>query len=278
MFSDDVNNTNNNGHDTSIDFTDIRVENGATTDEQEKTLIHNVMNVAKLSAEDVMLPRADIVAIDVQSDMSGILSQLAERPLTRIPVYEDNLDNIIGCIHMKDLVVAMARKQTGSIKPLLREVIIVSPSMHVLDLLLEMRETQRHLAMVVDEFGGIDGLITISDLIGAIVGEIKDEHDSGEEPRFIERADGTILADARVDIDDLEERFGSFLTDDEREDIDTLGGLCMTIAGHMPVRGELLSHESGLEMEIIEADPRRIKLIRIHATPNVGVATDSSNL
>jgi CBS domain containing-hemolysin-like protein len=139
--------------------------------------------------------------------------------------------------------------------------------MPVLDLLLQMRQTRQHMALVIDEFGGIDGLVTIEDLVEEIVGEIEDEHDDETEPGMIERPDGTLLVDARVPIAAFEERVGSLLEEDERADIDTVGGLVMSVAGRVPGRGELLVHPSGLEFEVVDADPRRVKRVRVRNVP-----------
>ncbi|MEM6781273.1 MAG: transporter associated domain-containing protein, partial [Pseudomonadota bacterium] len=141
------------------------------------------------------------------------------------------------------------------------------PSMPVLDLMLQMRQSKKHMAMVIDEYGGIDGLVTIGDVLEAIVGEIDDEFDLDEHPEMIERNDGSVLADARVDIDEFEERYGELLTEEERNDIDTLGGLVFSVAGRIPARGEVLKHDSGIVFEILDADPRRINRLRIKNIP-----------
>lgn len=259
------------------DRLDTYIEDGQETDmdkNHERRLIANVLSVSALTAEDVMIPRADILAIDIESTSEELLSLLTERTFSRIPVYRETLDDIVGCVNSKDILVCLARGERPVIKDIIRDVMIVSPSLDALDLLLEMRESRKHMALVVDEFGGIDGLITIGDMIEAIVGEIEDEHIDDQEPQLIQRADGTILADARVDIDKFEEEFGSFLTEEEHEDIDTLGGLVMAIAGRMPTRGELLVHSSGLEVEVLDADGRRVKRLRIHKLPDPERDTD----
>lgn len=230
----------------------------------ERRLIANVLSVSNLTAEDVMIPRADIVAIDISASSEELLTLLTEKTFSRVPVYNESLDDIVGCVNSKDILVCLARGERPVIKDLIRDVMIVSPSLDALDLFLEMRESRKHMALVVDEFGGIDGLITIGDMIEAIVGEIDDEHDTDEEPQLRQRADGTIIADARVDIARFEEEFGAFLSDEDDNDIDTLGGLVMSLAGRMPTRGELLKHQSGLEIEILDADARRVKRLRIH--------------
>jgi len=142
-------------------------------------------------------------------------------------------------------------------------VLFVAPSMKVLELLLEMRVKRAHMALVVDEYGGVDGLVTIEDLVEEIVGEIEDEHDQNDEPQLVPAADDSFIADARVTVETLEETVGTLLDDDEREDIDTLGGMVFALAGRVPIRGELIRHPSGVEFEVLEADPRRIRRLRV---------------
>ncbi len=241
--------------------------------DHQRRLIANVLSVSNLTAEDVMIPRADIIAIDIDSTSEELLALLTEKTFSRLPVFKETLDDVVGCIHSKDVLVCLARGERPVIRDLIRNVMIVSPSLDALDLLLEMRESTKHMALVVDEFGGIDGLITIGDMIEAIVGEMEDEHIDEDEPQLIERADGTILADARVDIARFEQVYGQFLDPEEDEDIDTLGGLAMALAGRMPTRGELLKHQSGLEIEVLDADGRRVKRLRIHKLPNQDTVT-----
>lgn len=236
-------------------------------DTNERTLISNILALRDMRAVDVMIPRADIIAIDSSVSTQELFSLLAEKQYSRFPVYRESLDDVIGTIHIKDILACLARSQTVNIESLIRDIPIISPSMHVLDLLLEMKQTRRHMALVVDEYGGIDGLVTIGDIIEAIVGEIEDEHEINDEPQMAMSADGSILADGRVDIETFEGSFGKFLSDEDREDIDTLGGLVFSIAGRVPSRGEVLSHESGLVFEILDADPRRVSRLRIRNIP-----------
>lgn len=233
----------------------------------ERTLISNILKLRDTRAVDVMIPRADITAIDITTSPDELLALLSEKQYSRFPIYRDSLDDIVGTIHIKDILATLARKMPLDIEQLIRDVPIVSPAMHVLDLLLEMKETRRQMALVVDEFGGIDGLVTVGDIIGSIVGDIEDEHEIDDQPQLTQTADGTILADGRVDVDEFESRFGSFLSDDERQDIDTLGGLVFAIAGRVPARGEVVSHDSGLVFEVLDADPRRVHRLRIKNIP-----------
>jgi len=233
----------------------------------ERTLIANILEIRDQPVADLMIPRADIVAVEASTDRESLLRLLATRPHSRVPVYRETLDDVIGLIHIKDVLAAVADNRDFSMPEMVRPVSIVAPSMRVLDLLLDMRKTRQHMALVVDEFGGIDGLITIEDLIEGIVGEITDEHDRAVPAEMVERPDGSLLADARVPIEDFEARVGQVLEQEERDEVDTLGGLVFSLAGRVPSRGELLTHPSGLEFEIVDADPRRIKRVRVRNPP-----------
>ncbi|MDD9901077.1 MAG: hemolysin family protein [Alphaproteobacteria bacterium] len=234
----------------------------------ERTLIANVLELRDLPVLDVMVPRADIVSVDINITRESLYQVIAERPHSRMPVYKDDLDNIVGVLHMKDVVANITAQNNFEIKDILRDSLVVSPAMRVLDLLLQMRQSKVHIAFVVDEFGGIDGLITINDLIEAIVGEIDDEFDFEITPQLIERPDGSAVADARYAVEDFEKTYGPvFAEDEENEEADTLGGLVCYIAGHVPARGEVIKHKSGIEFEVIDADPRRVMRMRIRNLP-----------
>ncbi|OFW84329.1 MAG: magnesium/cobalt efflux protein [Alphaproteobacteria bacterium GWF2_58_20] len=233
----------------------------------ERMLIANVLEVRNLTAADLMVPRADMVCVNIKASLEELLDTIAEHPHSRLPVYRDSMDDIIGVVHMKDILSSFAHQKTFKIEEHLREIMIIAPSMHALDLLLEMRKTRLQIATVVDEYGGIDGLLTIEDLVEGIVGEIEDEWESAEVPQIAEEPSGSLLADARLPIVDFEKRVGSLLDEEEREDIDTLGGFVVFMEGRVPTRGELLKHPSGLEFEIVDADPRRIKKIRVRNAP-----------
>lgn len=240
----------------------------------ERTLIANVLELRDLTATDLMVPRADIVAVDADTTLPELLRIIAQRSHSRMPVYRGTLDEVIGIVHIKDVLVSIAEQKPLSLPDIVREVMFVAPSMRALDLLLDMRKTRMQMALVVDEYGGIDGLITIEDLVEGIVGEIEDEHDQDRPPEMTERADGSMVADARVAIEDFEERVGPVLLQNERDNIETLGGLVFAIAGHVPARGALLHHPSGLEFEVIDADPRRIKRVRVRNLPRQAVAAN----
>jgi len=234
----------------------------------ERLLISNILKLRDIPVVDMMIPRVDIIAIDIHSTKTELLALLAEKPHSRLPIYEGGLDNITGVLYTKDIIAALAKGDDFKIKDLMIQPLMISPAMRAMDLLLQLKKSKVHIAFVVDEFGGIDGLITISDLVEAIVGEISEEHDFDIDPQFIERPDGTAIADARYAIEDFEVKYGNVIyEDDENEDVDTLAGLIINIAGHMPTRGEIIRHASGIEFEIIDADPRKIIRVRIRNLP-----------
>ena len=229
----------------------------------ERRLIANVLHLADVTAEDVMVPRADIVAVEASTPLDELVRILSTEAHSRMPVYRGRLDDVIGMVHIKDVLRFWKGGGEFSLQQVLRKVLFVAPSMRALDLLLQMRESRTHIALVVDEYGGVDGIITIEDLVEEIVGEIEDEHDEAEGPRLVDRPDGSIQADARATLEELEVRLGPVLSEEERADIDTLGGLVVSIAGRVPVRGEIVRHGSGLEFEVLESDARRLRRLRI---------------
>ncbi len=233
----------------------------------ERQLIRNILTLHDLTVDDVMVPRADIVSVEVDTPMAGLIDLLSRETHSRLPVYRNTLDDIVGMVHIKDVLPYWNKGKSFKIEKIVRNVLFAAPSMGVLDLLAEMRDTRLHLALVVDEFGGIDGLVTIEDLVEEIVGEIEDEHDDAEMPSIVEQRPGVATADARVTIADFEARFGPILTEEEREDVDTLGGLAFYLANRVPARGELLLHSSGIEIEVLEADPRRVHRLRLRKLP-----------
>ncbi|MCY4231316.1 MAG: hemolysin family protein [Alphaproteobacteria bacterium] len=239
-------------------------------DPLERALLENTLKLRRMTIEDVMVPRADIVAVSVAAPLEEVVAAVEQSRHSRLPVFEKDLDQIVGMIHVKDVLVHIGQSETPSLKELAREVLFVSPAMLVLDLLLEMRLKRTHMALVVDEFGGIDGLATIEDLVEEIVGDIEDEHDIAEPPQLEARPDGTLVADARATLEDFEAAVGDVLADEEREDIDTLGGLVFNLVGRVPSRGELVSHPSGLEFEVLDGDPRRLKRLRVRNLPAGG--------
>jgi CBS domain containing-hemolysin-like protein len=234
----------------------------------ESSLLLNVLKFGDLTAYDVMVPRADIRAVADDVDLKGLIQTVREHGHSRLPVYGENLDDIIGVVHIKDVLPWIFEPEKFQLKRILREPVFVSPSIRLLDLLLQMRLARAHMVLVVDEFGGTDGLVTIEDLVEQIIGEIEDEHDVVRGPHLVERPDGTLIANARTTIEDFESRVGPILTEEERQaDIDTLGGLVMSMTDRVPARGELVTHPSGIAFEVIDADPRRVKRLRVRNLP-----------
>jgi len=238
---------------------------------QERVLIGNVLKVHDRNAADVMVPRVDIIAFDIERPFSELIKLLIEHGHSRVPVYRETLDDVIGFVHVKDVLAPVADRRPAKLASMIRKALVVAPSLPVFDLLVQMRQSRTHIAMVVDEFGGIDGLVTIEDLIEEIVGDIEDEHDVVETPTLIERPDGSVIADARLPIETFEEQHGTRLRHNgDDEDVDTLGGLVFALAGRVPRRGEVIPHPGGLEFEVLDADPRRIKRLRVRGLPLTG--------
>jgi len=235
----------------------------ASFDPHEEALLRNILGLQDLNASDVMIPRADIVSVSMSESFSEIIAQMTAANHSRLPVRRETLDDIAGIIHIKDVFAHLHAGKAPDIETLLRPALFVAPTIRLLDLLHEMRLRRRHLALVVDEFGGVDGLITIEDLVEEIVGEIEDEHDQTIQPQMKFNDDGTILAEARLEVKELETLTGRLLEDDDRDEIDTVGGLVCAVAGRVPGRGEVVRHPSGLQFEVVEGDPRRLALLKI---------------
>ena len=235
----------------------------------ENELLKNLAGLRGITASDVMIPRVDIVSVAMSDDFNEIVKQLIKTNHSRVPVRNESLDDIVGILHIKDVLANLFLKEKKNIKSLLKKPIFVSPSISLLDLLYEMRIKRRHLALVVDEYGGIDGLVTIEDLVEELVGEIEDEHDLSSECRLEKMEDGSIVVEARIMIDLLEGFIQSIRTEDLNEEIETLGGFIVSIAGRVPVKGEVIKYSpSGLKFEILEADPRKVILVKITGTNN----------
>lgn len=224
-------------------------------------------NLQRMRVEDVAVPKAEIVALGHDTSLADIVQEFRDSGYSRIPVYEDTLDKPLGLLLLKDLALQYGFNGHHALElaPLLRPILYVPPSMPLSVLLRKMQAERTHMALVIDEYGGVDGLVTIEDLLEQVVGEIEDEHDTDDEVTIQRIDDTTYMADARATLEDLEEELGFTLAyDDLDEEIDTLGGLVFVLTGHVPVRGEIIEHPSGLEFEVIEADPRRIRRLRVH--------------
>jgi len=229
----------------------------------ESMLLANILNLRERRASDCMVPRADIVAADVGISTKDLIDLMATHAHSRIPIYRETLDDVIGMVHMKDLIPCIAHNQSRIITDLLRPVMFVAPSMPASKLLLQMRQTRQHMALVVDEFGGIDGLVTIEDLVEEIVGEIEDEHDVPSAAAIIARTDGTLLVDARLPIKEFAARTGAALTSPMENEVDTLGGYVANLAGRVPHIGESFRNDDGINFEVLEMDQSRIKRLRV---------------
>jgi len=283
-------------------------QTGTAFSAAEREMLLRLLQFGTLRVDDVMVPRADITAIEENAPLSELLHLFDTSGVSRIPIFHDTLDDPRGMVHIKDLMAYLTRggapapapaaESTGepgseagangekrridlskaelatpiSATQLRRRVLYVPPSMPAVNLLLRMQTTRIHMALVVDEYGGTDGLVTIEDLVEQVVGEIEDEHDVAEAANIIDDPKQGMLAQARTPIDELEQHLGlKLLKNGEEEDIDTLGGLVFTLVGRVPVRGEVVRHESGIEFEVVDADPRRVKRVRIlrpGATPD----------
>lgn len=253
--------------------TDSDEPGSASADALKSDLRLKISDFIDARVEDVMVPRAEIDAIELNASLQEIIETFEASKHSRLPVYRETLDDPAGMIHIKDVLTEVSRQQKSdgigsSNTPLFklrRDVLFVPPSMKLPDLLVKMQSRHLHMALVIDEYGGTDGLVTIEDLIEQIVGDIEDEHDKTEKGMLIQASEDHWILDARLEIEDFEKQAGLSLSlPDYEDEIDTLGGLAFALAGRVPERGEVLSHPNGVEIEILDADPRRIKRIKLH--------------
>ena len=241
----------------------------------ERQMVRNLLHFGERDAGDVGVPRADIVAVEEQTSFADLVTLFAEAGHSRLPVYREKLDTIIGMVHIKDVfaILATGAPHPESLTGLIREPLYVPMSRGALDLLADMRQKRVHLAIVLDEYFGTEGLVTIEDLIEEIVGDIEDEHDDAPEALLVPLDGGAWEADARAELEDVGVTIGTEL--DVDGDIDTLGGLAAVLAGHVPQKGECIVHESGWTLEIIAADSRRVERLRLHPPTSKGAADES---
>ena len=248
-----------------IDKQDISDE---TIDDRTKKIFSNVIDIHNKSVEDVMVPRADIIAVSETVSLQQLSVIVGKSKHSRIPTFLDNLDKITGMVHIRDLFDSVKSSEKSviknkSINTITRKILFTAPSMKILDLLLKMRSEKIHMAIVVDEHGGTYGLVTIEDLVEEIVGEIEDEHDMVQREYFKKISKNVFEISARLLIEEFEQKVGNFLTNEEIEKFDTVGGLVFSLAERVPERGEVIPHPSGLEFSVLEADTRRIKKLRV---------------
>ena len=239
---------------------------------QERVMLGNLLRFGELRLSDVMVPRAEIIAVDESQTLDELVQLFREAQHSRLPVYRDTLDDPTGLVHVKDVLARLNpdddcyRLEPATIAQLRRPILFAPPSMRALDLLLKMQQTHTHLALVIDEYGGTDGLVSIEDIIEEIVGDIADEHDEAD---VIVKQDGDgVIADARMDLDDFKLQTGHDLeVADGDQDIDSLGGLVTSLLGRVPQRGEIVAHPGGYEFQVLEADPRRVRRLRVKLPP-----------
>ena len=260
-------NTENNNLKQSIETVldnDLKGTEGIS--KHERLMLLNILKIDGIRSSDIMIPRADIGAVELNDSFEKVLEVFIKEAHSRVPIYEKNLDNIIGMIHIKDLVNYQNQKKTETnfLQNLKREILEIPPSMPVLDLLLKMQLTRLHMGIVIDEYGCTDGLVTIEDVIEEITGEIEDEHDEKNLPMLIKSSLNTFEASARIEIDELQKVTNvEFLNSYDNDDVDTLGGLIFSITGRVPQRGEIIKHTSGTTFEIKDADPMKIKSVKV---------------
>jgi CBS domain containing-hemolysin-like protein len=231
----------------------------------ERQMLRNLLHFGEQTAGDICVTRGDIIAVASDISFDALVAAFAEAGHSRLPVYGESLDSVIGMVHIKDVFVASFNaSRDRSLKSLMREPLFVPESMGVIELLARMRAQRVHLAIVVDEFGGTEGLVTIEDVVEEIVGEIEDEHDEAERGMLTMLDDGLWEADARLELEELAEAVDPRLSTDDDE-VDTLGGLVFLLAGHIPAKGECVTHPSGWKLEAVDSDPRKIIRVRLHA-------------
>ena len=232
-------------------------------DVNENELISNILEISNKTVQDIMIPRAEIISVSNKSSLDEILKLIDEENHSRMPVYQDNLDNVIGMIHVKDIL-EQIRNKNFLINNIVRDILYVAPSSSVLDLLKRMRKSKIHLGLVVDEHGGIDGLVSIEDLVEEIVGEIEDEHDAEDYEIKIRKINSeTYIVDSSVLLTEIENLLNLKFLDSEKNEIDTIGGLVFYISGKIPSVAEKFTHNSGIVFEVLEASERRIDKIKI---------------
>jgi CBS domain containing-hemolysin-like protein len=276
------------------DIEDALDEPGTNADftPQERAILKNVLGLHEVRVKDLMVPRADIIALEIEAPLNEVLALFRTAGHSRLPVYGDNLDDPRGMVHIRDFVDYLAAEPRFGLAPdsgqaaeqatgsgetfagmetllsaakILRPVLFAPPSMPALDLLVKMQASRTHMALVIDEYGGTDGLVSIEDVVEAIVGDIEDEHDEAEAPEIAKAADGALIAEARASLESVSAALGVDLSKlDVAEDVDTIGGLITAKAGRVPGRGEIVTGLGELEFEILDADPRRIKRVKIH--------------
>jgi magnesium and cobalt transporter len=235
---------------------------GSNLTSKEKTILENILTINKLKAYDIMVPRADIICASHNASFDDLIKIINAESHSRIPIYRKDLDDVLGMIHIKDLIKLTSKEMQNNfdLKSLLKEVLFIPPSMPVLNILLKMQSTKLHMALVIDEHGGTDGLVTIEDLVEEIVGEIQDEHDNEEIAEFKKINDTTFIADAKMELSEFQKKTGIIFNS---VTIDTLGGYVFSMINRVPQKGEIIKSDPAYSFEVLDADPRKIKILKI---------------
>lgn len=265
---------------TSAEIIESLEKTNSEISSNKREMLFNVASFDRLNVGDVMIPRADIVAVEIDTPLGELAQLFIEHQHSRMPIYRESLDNPLGFVHVKDVMALLAPNADGVIEAKLdelplgkikRDLVYVPLSMRLPSLLIQMRTLRCHIALVVDEYGGTDGLVTIEDLVEEIIGDIDDEYDNDDEPIIFERQANVWEADAKITFEEFLDATGIDCSIESEDEIDTLGGVAFSLVGRVPPRGEIISHPNGIELEILEADPRRIKKILIRKTiaPNI---------
>ena len=249
-------------------------DDAAALGQEERSLLFNALEFADSRVEDIMVPRADILAVEAETSFEALVAAFAEAEVSRMPIYRGTLDDVVAMVHVKDVFRLLAQRMAEKgaadadmefrLSDIQRPILFVPPSMRLTHLLLKMRLTRIHMAVVVDEYGGTDGIVTIEDLVEEIVGEIEDEHDTDEDDTLRAIDAHTFEAGGRLDLEDLEKALDIKLrNDDDTAGVDTVGGLISTLAGRVPKAGDSFTLENGVRFDVLEADPRRLRRVRI---------------
>jgi len=266
------------GHETDEPEEEEKQRGRPSEEADAREMLLNIRNMRTVRVQDIAVPRADIAAVPDDASLKDLVEVFRETHNTRLPVYAETMDNPVGFVHLKDIALRYGfngHANDFDIKALIRPLLYVPPSMPMGVLLAKMQTERIHMALVIDEYGGVDGLLTIEDLVEQIVGEIADEHETDEAAQWVEEAPGVYLVSARAGLEEFEDTAGvDLLSDELDEDVDTLGGLIFMLAGRVPLRGEVIPHPQGHEFEVVDADPRMVKRIRVRLRPALDRAAE----
>lgn len=232
---------------------------------EERELLGNLVSFTELTAVDVMVPRVDIIAVPLDVSEEELIAIFTRSRLQRIPVYRNTLDEVLGVVHVQDVLSWRVSGKNLNLKSMMRDIMFISPAMRALDLIYKMREKSSRLAIVVDEYGGVDGLVTLTTIVEEIIGEIHDDQAADHLKDLDKKEDGSIVADGRYAVDEIEETMGmNLMVENLDDDVETIGGLVTSLAGYVPIRGELIKHPKfPIQFEVVDADPRRVKRVKI---------------